>query len=141
MATYDVSIIEPLAGWGAGYWGQGVWGTSTELTDTQVYGLALNLTITETIAPLETEISNGNWYSDIVETVTADNTLANSLAINVNNFIETVALTDTVTYSIPWGVIDSSSTPVWGAISNTQTPSWGTVSDVQNPNWTQITVP
>jgi hypothetical protein len=117
MATYNDSVIEALAGWGAGTWSQGVWGTSTQPTDTQVYALALNLAVTETIAPLETDVSNGNWYPSITETVTANNTLATQASMNqpVN---ESVTPVDTITYNIPWAAIDSSSTPNWTQIAS-----------------------
>jgi hypothetical protein len=118
MATYDVSIIEPLAGWGAGFWGDGVWGLSTEPTDTQVYALALNLEVTETITALVSEVTNGEWYQEVTEAVTAAESITTIASMNqpVN---ESVTAVDTITYAIPWAAIDSSSTP----------------------NWTQITVP
>jgi hypothetical protein len=117
MTTYNVTITEALAGWGAGTWSQGVWGTSTQPTDTQVYALALNLAVTETIAPLETDVSNGNWYSNVDETVTADNSMTTQASMNqpVN---ESVTAADTITYNIPWAAIDSSSTPNWTQIAS-----------------------
>ena len=118
MPTYNVSIIEPLAGWGAGVWSQGVWGTSTEPTDTQVYALALNLEVTETITLLADKVTNGQWYPEVIETVTAAESITTISSMNqpVN---ESVTPIDTVTYNIPWAAINTSSTP----------------------NWTQITVP
>ena len=118
MATYDVSIIEPLAGWGAGFWGDGVWGLSTEPTDTQVYALALNLEVTENITLLADKVGNGNWFPELIETVTATESITTISSMNqpVN---ESVTAVDTITYAIPWAAINSSSTP----------------------NWTQITVP
>jgi hypothetical protein len=118
MATYNVSIIEALAGWGAGTWGQGVWGLSTEPTDTQVYALTIALDVTENITLLADKVTNGQWYPEVIETVTATESMTNVSFMNqpVN---ESVTPTDTITYNIPWAAIDSSSTP----------------------NWTQITVP
>lgn len=118
MPTYNVSVIEALAGWSAGAWSEGVWGTSTQPTDTQVYGLALNLSVTETVSPLETNVGNGNWYPEVIETVTASESMTTISSMNqpVN---ESVTAIDTVTYNIPWAAINTSSTP----------------------NWTQITVP
>ena len=118
MAVYNVSITEALAGWGAGDWGQGVWGLSTEPTDTQVYALALNLEVTETITALISEVTNGEWYQEVTEAVTAAESITTIASMNqpVN---ESVTAVDTITYAIPWAAIDSSSTP----------------------NWTQITVP
>lgn len=118
MAIYNVSITEALAGWGAGTWSQGVWGTSTEPTSTQVYALTIALSVSESIAPLETDVSNGNWYSNVDETVTANNTMTTQASMN-QPLTESVTAADTITYNIPWAAIDSSSTP----------------------NWTQITVP
>jgi len=118
MATYNVSLTEALAGWGAGTWSQGVWGLSTEPTDTQVYGLTMALSVSETVSPLETNIGNGNWSPAITETVTAIESMTTISSMNqpVN---ESVTAVDTITSAIPWAAINSSSTP----------------------NWTQITVP
>lgn len=118
MATYNVSLTEALAGWGAGTWSQGVWGLSTEPTDVQVYALTMDLSVSETIAPLETSIGNGNWSPSIDEAITAAESMTTISSMNqpVN---ESVTPTDTVTYNIPWAAINTSSTP----------------------NWTQITVP
>jgi hypothetical protein len=118
MATYNVSVTEALAGWGAGVWSQGVWGNSTEPTDTQVYALTIALDVTETVSPLETEVSNGNWYPNIDEAVTAAESMTTLSSMN-QPLTESVTAVDTITYNIPWAAIDSSSTP----------------------NWTQITVP
>ena len=118
MATYNDSIIEALAGWGAGTWSLGVWGNSTQPTDTQVYGLTMALSVSETVSPLETNIGNGNWSPAITETVTAIESMTNIASMN-QPLIESVTAADTITYNIPWAAIDSSSTP----------------------NWTQITVP
>ena len=118
MPTYNVSIIEPLAGWGAGTWSQGVWGTSIEPTDTQVYALTIASAVTETITLLADKVTNGQWYPEVIETVTAAEAITTQSFMNqpVN---ESVTPTDTVTYNIPWAAINTSSTP----------------------NWTQITVP
>ena len=118
MATYNVSVTEALAGWGAGGWGDGVWGTSTEPLGLQVYGLTMALAVTETIAPLETEVSNGNWYPAITETVTAAESMTTLSSMN-QPLTESITPVDTITYNIPWAAINTSSTP----------------------NWTQITVP
>lgn len=118
MATYNVSVTEALAGWGAGVWSQGVWGLSTEPTDTQVYALTIPLYVTETIAPLETEVTNGDWYQEVIEAVTAAESMTTISSMN-QPLTESVTAVDTITYNIPWAAIDSSSTP----------------------NWTQITVP
>ena len=118
MSTYNVSVTEALAGWGAGTWSQGVWGTSTQPTDTQVYALTIPLSVTETVSPLETNVGNGNWYPAITETVTAAESMTTISSMN-QPLTESVTAVDTITYNIPWAAIDSSSTP----------------------NWTQITVP
>jgi hypothetical protein len=118
MATYNVSVTEALAGWGAGTWSQGVWGTSTQPTDTQVYGLTIALTVTETVSPLETNVGNGNWYPSMDEAVTAAESITTISSMS-QPLTESVTAIDTITYAIPWAAIDSSSTP----------------------NWTQITVP
>ena len=118
MATYSVSVIEALAGWGAGVWSQGVWGTSTQPTDTQVYALTMDLAVTETIAPLETNVGNGNWFPSIDEAVTAAESMTTISSMN-QPLTESVTAADTITYAIPWAAINTSSTP----------------------NWTQITVP
>jgi hypothetical protein len=119
MATYNDSVIEALAGWGAGGWGDGVWGTSTEPLGLQVYGLTMALAVTETIAPLETEVSNGNWYPAITETVTAAESMTTIMNMVESNFGCSFTPVDTITNAIPWAAINTSSTP----------------------NWTQITVP
>jgi len=118
MPTYNVSVIEALAGWSAGAWSEGVWGTSTEPTDTQVYALTIASALTETIAPLADKVTNGQWYPEVIETVTAAEAITTQASMNqpVN---ESVTAIDTVTYNIPWAAINTSSTP----------------------NWTQITVP
>lgn len=118
MATYNVSVTEALAGWGAGNWGQGVWGNSTELTDTQVYALTMALDVTETITALTSEASNGEWYPSIDEAVTAAESMTTLSSMN-QPLTESVTAVDIINYTIPWTAIDSSSTP----------------------NWTQITVP
>jgi len=118
MATYNVSITEALAGWGAGTWSQGVWGTSTQPTDTQTYALTIALAVTESVSPLETNVGNGNWYPAITETVTAAESMTTISSMN-QLLTESVTPVDTITNSIPWAAINSSSTP----------------------NWTQITVP
>jgi hypothetical protein len=118
MATYNVSIDEPLAGWGAGFWGEGVWGLSTGPTDTQVYALTMALDVTETITALTSEVSNGEWYPSINEAVTAAESMTTISSMN-QPLTESVTAADTITYAIPWAAINTSSTP----------------------NWTQITVP
>jgi hypothetical protein len=118
MATYNDSITEALAGWGAGTWSQGVWGLSTEPEGTQIYALTMALDVTETVSPLETNIGNGNWSPSIDEAITAIESMTTISSMNqpVN---ESVTAADTITSAIPWAAINSSSTP----------------------NWTQITVP
>jgi hypothetical protein len=118
MPTYNVSVTEALAGWSAGAWSEGVWGNSAEPTDTQVYALALNLEVTETITLLADKVTNGQWYPEVIETVTAAESITTISSMNqpVN---ESAPAIDTVTYNIPWAAINTSSTP----------------------NWTQITVP
>ena len=118
MPTYNESVIEALAGWSAGAWSEGVWGNSTEPTDTQVYALTLALEVTESITLLADKVTNGQWYPEVIETVTASESMTTISSMNqpVN---ESVTPTDTITNSIPWAAINSSSTP----------------------NWTQITVP
>jgi hypothetical protein len=119
MATYNVSVTEVLAGWGAGGWGDGVWGTSTEPLGLQVYGLSISSEITESIAPLETEVTNGIWATDLTETVTANNTMTTIMNMVESDFGSSFTPVDTITNAIPWAAINTSSTP----------------------NWTQITVP
>ena len=160
MTTYNSSVTEALAGWGAGTWSQGVWGNSTDLTDLDVANLTAAASISESITELDSTATNGAFGMTLTETVSVNDTVA--LAASTYNIAETetinptdyyapsyiiagrvseaVTLADSSSIALYWGGVNNTQTPSWTTSSNAQTLGWGVINDTQNPNWKQTAI-